>query len=74
MSLINDTKERIPVSFADNKSHMNICGYIINDIQFHFELPFKLVSNYIWPKLKQSIGFESVFLYGGNNIGILIWY
>jgi hypothetical protein len=47
MSLINDTKERIPVSFVDNKSHMNICGYIINDIQFHFELPFKLVSNYM---------------------------
>ena len=45
MSLINDIKERIPVSFAGNKSYMNMHGYIIYDVQFHFELPFKLVSN-----------------------------
>ena len=45
MSLINDIKERTPVSFADNKAYMNMYGYIVNDVQFHLELPFKLISN-----------------------------
>jgi hypothetical protein len=45
MSLINETKERIPVSFADNKAYTNMYGYIVNDVQFHLELPFKLISN-----------------------------
>jgi hypothetical protein len=45
MSLINDTKERTLVSFADNKSYTNIYGYLINDVQFPFNLPSKLVSN-----------------------------
>jgi len=45
MSLINDTKERTLVSFADNKSYTNMYGYLINDVQFHFKLPSTLVYN-----------------------------